>query len=69
MCLASPGKIISISGNSAIVDFDNVKKEINISLTPKVKKHDYVIVHTGFAIQKMGKQEAKEALKHITHST
>ena len=63
MCLAFPGKIISINKNSAMVDFNGIKKEINISLTPDVKKNDYVVVHTGFAIQKMGKQDAKEALK------
>ncbi|MFH1233226.1 MAG: HypC/HybG/HupF family hydrogenase formation chaperone [Patescibacteria group bacterium] len=62
MCIAFPGKIISINKNSAMVDFDGVKKEINISLTPRLKKGDYVIVHCGFAIQKMEKQEAKETL-------
>lgn len=53
MCLAFPGKIISIKKDLARVDFNGIKKEINISLTPEVKKGDYVIVHTGFAIQKM----------------
>ena len=65
MCLAFPGKIISINGDFAMVDFNGVKKEINISLTPDVKKHDYVIVHAGFAIQKIDKKEAKESLKFI----
>jgi hydrogenase expression/formation protein HypC len=57
MCLAFPGKIISINGDFALVNFNGIKKEINILLTPDVKKHDYVIVHTGFAIQKMNKKE------------
>lgn len=65
MCLAFPGKIISIKKDLAMVDFNGVQKEINISLTPRVKKGDYVIVHTGFAIQKMEKQEEKEVLNYI----
>ncbi|PKL72374.1 HypC/HybG/HupF family hydrogenase formation chaperone [Candidatus Kuenenbacteria bacterium HGW-Kuenenbacteria-1] len=62
MCLAIPGKIIKINKEKAIVDFDGIKKEINISLV-KVKIKDYVIIHAGFAIQKIEKQEAIEALK------
>ncbi|MBI4653162.1 HypC/HybG/HupF family hydrogenase formation chaperone [Candidatus Kuenenbacteria bacterium] len=60
MCLAFPGKIISINGDFAMVDFNGIKKEVNILLTPDAKKRDYVIVHTGFAIQKMNKKEAKD---------
>ncbi|MBU0636992.1 MAG: HypC/HybG/HupF family hydrogenase formation chaperone [Patescibacteria group bacterium] len=50
MCLAIPGKIIKINKEKAIVDFNNIQKEINISLI-KVKIGDYVIVHAGFAIE------------------
>ena len=62
MCLAFPGKIISIQGDNAIASFSGVKKEINISLT-KTKIGDYVIVHAGFAIQKLTKEDAFAALK------
>lgn len=59
MCLAIPGKIIKIKKNQqATADFNGIKKEINISLVD-VKAGDYVIVHAGFAIEKMDKEEAK----------
>jgi len=63
MCLAIPGKITSIKGNRATVDFDGIKKDINVFLTPDAKKGDYVIVHAGFAIQKISKQSALEVFK------
>lgn len=63
MCLAYPGKIIKIKNDQqATADFNGVRKDINISLV-KIKVGDFVIVHAGFAIQKMGKEEAVEALK------
>ncbi len=61
MCLAFPGKIISLKNKErAIVDFDGIKKEVNISLVADVQKGEYVIVHAGFAIEKMDKGEAKK---------
>jgi len=62
MCLAIPGKIISVKGQQAVVDFDGVQKNINVSLV-NVKRGEYVIVHAGFAIEKMNKEEAQETLK------
>ena len=61
MCLAYPGKIESIKGDKAVVNFSGIKKEANISFV-KAKKGDYVIVHAGFAIQKMGKEDAMDAI-------
>ena len=63
MCLAFPGKIVSIKGGRAAVDFDGVEKEINVSLVAGAQKGDYVIVHAGFAIQKLSKQSAMEVFK------
>ncbi|EKE19376.1 MAG: hydrogenase maturation factor [uncultured bacterium] len=57
MCLAYPGKIISVNGQQATADFDGVQKEINISLV-EIKKGDYVIVHAGFAIEKLSNEDA-----------
>lgn len=62
MCLAIPGKIISSKNDHALVNFNGIKKEVNISLV-KAKKGDWVIVHTGFAIQKLSKESAFEVLK------
>lgn len=63
MCLAYPGKIIKIHGRQALVDFDGLQKNVNISLIEKVKMGDYVTVHAGFAIQTMGEEDAWEVLK------
>ena len=53
MCLAIPGKIIKISNQLATVDFDGIQKEINVSLLDEAKIGEYVIVHAGFAIEKV----------------
>ena len=58
MCLAIPAKIIKINKNIAEVESFGIKKEIDISLTPDVKKGNFVIVHAGFAIQIIGKKDA-----------
>jgi len=62
MCLAIPMKVISKKGNTAIVDLDGVRRQIDISLVSKVKIGDYVIVHAGFAIQKLRKKDAEETI-------
>lgn len=62
MCLAVPGKIISVDKQQAVVDFDGVQKKINLALV-EAKKGDWVIVHAGFAIGKMDEKEARETLK------
>ncbi len=63
MCLAFPGKIISINGDNASVDFDGIEKEVNVSLVADAKKGDFVIVHAGFAIQKLSEQSVAEVFK------
>lgn len=63
MCLAIPGRITSIDGSMAYVDFgDGTKREVNISLVD-VKVGQYVIVHAGFAIEILDEEAAKETLK------
>lgn len=64
MCLAVPSKIIEIEGSMATVDVMGLRKQISIVLLPEEPKvGDYVLVHAGFAINKMEPEEAKEALK------
>lgn len=63
MCLAIPGKIISINGNKAIVDFDGTRKEVVIALLPQIREGKYVIVHAGYAIQEVNEDEAIESIK------
>jgi hydrogenase expression/formation protein HypC len=66
MCLAVPGKIIELKGQTAKVDINGMVTEANTMLLEKVKKGDYVLVHTGFAIQKYDKKEAEETLKLLS---
>lgn len=64
MCLAIPGKIISIKEKNAIADFNGLKKEVNLCLV-NAKQGDYVIVHAGFAIQKAEKKTAEEIYNYL----
>ncbi len=58
MCLAIPAKINKINGNTAEVESLGVIKKVDISLIPEVKVGDYVIVHAGFAIQLIDREDA-----------
>jgi hydrogenase expression/formation protein HypC len=68
MCLAVPGKVISIENTAgedpkiARVDFAGVIKNICIDWLPDVKVGEYVIVHVGFALNKIDEKEAEETL-------
>lgn len=64
MCLAVPSRIIEIDGYMATVDVMGLRKQISLLLLPE-EPHigDYVLVHAGFAINKMEPQDAHEALK------
>jgi hydrogenase expression/formation protein HypC len=62
MCLAIPGKVVSIDGTIAVIDFGGVQRETNVSLV-EVKPGDYVIVHAGFAIQAVDELDALETIK------
>ena len=65
MCLAIPGLVESINGRMAVIDFGGVKREAVIDLMEPgtVKEGSYVIVHTGFVIQILDKQEAQQTLE------
>ncbi|MDN5320803.1 MAG: hydrogenase expression/formation protein HypC [Thermococcaceae archaeon] len=63
MCLAMPAKVVEIKDNVAIVDFGGVRREARIDFVKDVKVGDYVIVHTGFAIEKLDEKTALESLK------
>jgi len=66
MCLAVPGKIIQIIEGSnptlAEVSFSGLTRKVCIQWIPKVVPGDYVIVHAGFAINKLNEKEALETL-------
>ena len=63
MCLAVPGEIVVLEGAIGKVDFGSgVIRDVNMSML-EVAVGDFVIVHAGFAIQKMDEEEAKKTLK------
>jgi hydrogenase expression/formation protein HypC len=62
MCLAIPALIKSVEGLSAEVEFGGLSRRISIWLTPDVKPGDYVLLHTGYAINVIDEAEAKETL-------
>jgi hydrogenase expression/formation protein HypC len=65
MCLAYPGKVVSVEGDLARVDFGagTIRDAVNISLV-EATIGDYVLVHAGYAIQVMNQAEAEETLKY-----
>jgi len=63
MCLAIPSKIVKIEDNIGIIDVEGVQKEVSLLLIEDPMIGDYVIVHAGFAIQKIDEAEANESLK------
>lgn len=70
MCLAVPGKIISINGDDPLtrigkVSFGGIVKEVNLAYVPEVQIGDYVIVHVGFAISKLDEKAAEQTLEYF----
>ncbi len=63
MCLAIPMKIKHIEGEMAQVEAGRLLRKINIQMLSDIRVGDYVLVHAGFAIQKLDPKGAKETLK------
>jgi hydrogenase expression/formation protein HypC len=71
MCLAVPGKIVSMSGDdiwtrTAKVSFGGVIKEVNLAYLPDVKVDDYVIVHAGFALSQIDESQALQMFEDLS---
>jgi hydrogenase expression/formation protein HypC len=65
MCLAIPMKIKRIQGEFAQAESGRMLRQVNIQMLPNIKIGDFVIVHAGFAIQKLEPKRAKETLRLI----
>ena len=63
MCLAIPRKLIEINGTSAVGEALGMTREIRVDFIPEPKVGDYVIVHAGFAIERLGEEQALEDLE------
>ncbi len=65
MCLAIPSKVIKIEDSIGTIDVDGVTREASLLLLDDVKVGDYVIVHAGFAINKIDEEAAIETLADL----
>jgi hydrogenase expression/formation protein HypC len=70
MCLAVPGKIMSIEGTDPIsrsgkVSFAGIIKQIHLAYVPEAKIGDYVLVHVGFAISIVDEAEAEQVFEYL----
>jgi hydrogenase expression/formation protein HypC len=70
MCLAVPGKILSIEGTDPVlrtgrVSFGGIVKQINLAYVPEAKVEDYVLVHVGFAISTIDEEEASQVFEYL----
>ena len=64
MCVAIPSKIISKEGLLATIEVYGARRQVNLMLLPEeAETGDYVLVHAGFAIQKVDIEEGRESLK------
>lgn len=63
MCLAVPVRVVQIPApDTALVDLGGVRKEISLALVEGVQEGDYVILHVGYALQKLDTEEAERTL-------
>jgi len=65
MCLGIPWKIIEIKGDTATIDVAGTRKDASLRLMEKAAIGEYVIIHAGFAIEKVDTQRAEETLRLI----
>ena len=63
MCLSIPAKVESIEGDMAQVSVGGAKYNASLQMLDDVSVGDYVLIHTGFAIQKISEEEAQETLR------
>jgi hydrogenase expression/formation protein HypC len=66
MCYAIPAKVLETIGDTAVVDYGGIRKEVNISLVDGISIGDYLLVHAGFAIEILERDAAKKALQAIS---
>jgi len=65
MCLAIPMEITEIDGNEAVAEAGGIRKNVRLDLLEDAKLGDYILIHTGYAIEKLDPEEARETLELI----
>ncbi|TDX31095.1 hydrogenase maturation protein HypC [Modicisalibacter xianhensis] len=70
MCLAIPGRLLSLSGDDPLrrtgrVDFGGIIKQVHLAYVPEAKPGDHVLVHVGFAISIFDEAAAMRVFEHL----
>jgi len=70
MCLAVPGKVVSIDGGDALsrtarVEFGGVAREVSLAFLPEARVGDYVLVHAGVGISRVDEGRARRTLAEL----
>jgi len=63
VCIAAPAQIMEIKDNVATVDFGGIRQQAKLDLVEEVEIGKYVLVHSGYAIEVLSDQEARESLE------
>ncbi len=63
MCLAVPMRVVTIDEDTAVCEIDGVRREANIMMVDGVEVGDFVLIHAGFAIEKLDEADAEETLE------
>ena len=63
MCLSIPAKVVTINGDMATVSLGETIINASLQLVDDIKVGDYILLHTGFAIQKLSQKDAEEKFK------
>jgi hydrogenase expression/formation protein HypC len=63
MCLGVPMQVISIDGETAVCEIDGVRREASLMMVDKVSVGDFVLIHAGFAIEKLDEEDAQQTLE------
>ena len=69
MCLAIPGRVVEISDETGMVDFGGVSKEVSLAFVKdEIKQGDWVLIHTGFALDIISEEEALETIEALNEA-
>ena len=63
MCLAIPARVTNIEGKLAEVEIEGVRRQADLHLVDDIKVGDYILLHAGFAIEKVSSDDAEETLR------
>lgn len=66
MCLAVPMRVVEVKGDMGVAELGGVRREVGLHLLEEVEVGDYVLVHAGFAIEKVDPEEAERTLEVLS---